>query len=65
MGHLGSLSFFSREYKKIHMTKSFRKGEKWTGWKPTTEEQLLLFKMEVMKNERDMEEDLSTAQKNI
>ena len=65
MGHLGSFSYFARIEEEPRVNVFQKRNKKWTGWKPTTEEQLLLFKREVMKNERDTEEDLSTAQKNL
>ena len=57
---------FVRIHEKNHTKKSFRKElKKWTGWKPTTEDQSAHFKKEVKKNVGNKEEDLSTAQKNM
>ena len=42
-----------------------RRIKKWTGWKPTTEDQLVHFTKEVMKNVGNKEEHLSTVEKNI
>ena len=65
MGHLGSLSYFARIEEEPRVNVFRKRNKKWTGWKPTTEEQLLLFKREVVKNERETEEYLSSAQKNL
>ena len=49
MGNLGPLSFSARIQEEAH-TKIFQiRNKKWTGWKPTTEDQSLRFKKEVMK----------------
>ena len=56
---------FARIEEEPHVKVFQKRNKKWTGWKPTTEEQLSLFKREAMKNERDIQDDLSTAQKNI
>ena len=65
-GPPGIIILFSRGYIKSHTSKSFKKmKKKWTGWKPTKEEQLMLFTRDMMGNEGNKEEDLSTAQKNI
>ena len=56
---------FARIEEEPHVKVFQKRNKKWTCWKPTTEEQLLLFKREVMENERDTEADLCTAQKNI
>ena len=43
-------------FARIHEEPTFKvfhkRHKKWTGWKPTTEEQLMIFTREVMKNER-------------
>ena len=46
-------------------TKVFQKrNNKWTGWKPTTEDQSLNFKKVMMIENGGMEEDLANVQKN-
>ena len=65
-GQLWTTTLSSREYKKKNTSKSFKKrNKKWTGWKPTTEDQSMHFKKEVTKNAGNKEENLSTVQKNI
>ena len=54
---------FARIEEEPHV-KVFQKRKKWTGWKPKTEEQSILFSRDVMKKGGDKEEHLSTVQKN-
>ena len=56
---------FAWIHEEPHVKVFQKRNKEWTGWKPTTEEQLMQFTRKVTKNERDTEEDLSTAQKNI
>ena len=63
MGHLGSLSYFARIEEEPRVSVFQKRNKKWKGWKPTTEEQLLLFKREVMKKrERNRRISLDCAE---
>ena len=42
-----------------------KRNQKWTGWKPISDERLVLLRREVMKKGEGEEEVLSTIQKNI
>ena len=42
-----------------------RKEKKWTGWKPKTDEQTMIFRRKVMEKNDATQEDLATIQKNI
>ena len=56
---------FARIQEEAHARVFQTRNKKWTGWKPTTEDQSLKFKKEVMRKKGSMEEDFATIQNNV